>query len=193
MASKNAFVTNMRNSRVTFREFADTVRMEPAEMSFQDLYEKYAEDVYRFSYWLCGNADEAKDITSETFLRVWTAKAETRLETVKAYLLAIARNVYLHEKRKKDRHSSIDENVPAGTLQPDQSAEINSDLAVVLRILQTLPEIDRSVFIMAVEDGLPYGEIARLTGLTLSAVKVKVFRTRLKLTSSFKTSVGVSP
>ena len=74
-------------------------------ISFHELYSRYAEDVYRFSCWLTGNADEAKDITSETFVRVWLAKNDIRIESVKAYLFAIARNLWLKDKRRKNRFS----------------------------------------------------------------------------------------
>ena len=159
-------------------------------MRFQYLYEKYSEEVYRFAFWLSGDRDEAKDIASETFLRVWTAKAEIRLESVKAYLLAIARNIYLHEKRKRGRQTTIGEEVEDRARRPDQSAEVNADLELTLKAIQTLPEIDRTILIMRGEEGLPYEEIARLTGLSLSAVKVRVFRARLKLTEMLEERKG---
>ena len=40
-------------------------------LTFKDLYEDYAADVYRFSLWLAGDSFEAEDITSETFVRAW--------------------------------------------------------------------------------------------------------------------------
>lgn len=64
-------------------------------VSFHQLYNQYAKDVYRFSFWLTGDADEAKDVTSETFVRVWTSTREIRVESVKAYLFTIARNLFL--------------------------------------------------------------------------------------------------
>jgi DNA-directed RNA polymerase specialized sigma24 family protein len=36
---------------------------------FEQLYEDYQQDVFRFAFWLCGQTDEAKDITAETFMR----------------------------------------------------------------------------------------------------------------------------
>ncbi len=51
----------------------------------------------------------------------------------------------------------------------------------MLAALQTLPEIDRAALAMRSEDQLPYDEIARVLGLSLSAVKVKIHRARLKL------------
>ncbi len=152
-------------------------------ISFQQLYNQYAKDVYRFSYWLSGDVAEAKDMTSEAFVRVWTGTSEIRNESVKAYLFAIARNQYLQNKRKKKKFAPIDEKMPDPSLQPDKAAEVRSDLEATLKALQTLPEIDRTVLIMRAQDDLSYEEIARSTGLSVSAVKVKVFRTRAKLNS----------
>ncbi len=152
-------------------------------ISFQQLYSRYAEDVYRFSFWLTGDADEAKDITSETFARVWTAKTEPRIESVKAYLFAIARNLWLHDKRRKKKLVSFDDEIHGATAQPDRIIEAKFDLDIVQKALQTLPEIDRAIFIMKIEDELSYEDIACATGLSVANVKVKVFRASAKIHS----------
>jgi len=87
---------------------------------FQYLYETYAMDVYRFSYWLCGDAADAEDITSETFLRAWTHRATIRTETMKAYLLLIARNLYLERLRKHKLHAELSDGWPDPGPGPDQ-------------------------------------------------------------------------
>jgi len=161
----------------------DIIGMNQDTVSFHQLYDQYAKDVYRFSYWLTGDADDAKDITSETFVRVWTSTGEIRVESVKAYLFTIARNLYLQGKRKKAKSLRLEEEMRDTALQPDQAAEVRSELDEVMKALQTLSEIDRAVFIMRMEDELPYEEIARSTGLSISAVKVKVFRARAKIHS----------
>ncbi len=150
-------------------------------ISFKQLYDQYAKDVYRFSYWLSGDAAEAKDMTSEAFVRVWTATSEIRNETVKGYLFAIARNQYLHNTRGRKKFAPIDDGMPDTSLQPDAAAEVRSELEATMKALQALPEIDRTILIMRAQDELSYEEIARSTGLTTSAVKVKVFRARVKL------------
>lgn len=152
-------------------------------MSFHGLYSRYAKDVYRFSFWLTGNADEAKDITSETFVRIWTSTTETRVESVKAYLFTIARNLYLQNKRRKKRFAPLAEEMRDMAMQPDQVTEIRSDLDQVLKALGTLPDIDRAVLIMRAEEEMSYEEIAGSTGLSVSNVKVKVFRARAKIHS----------
>ena len=65
---------------------------------FGTLYTKYAPDVFRFAMYLSGNRSEAEDITSETFVRAWTAPEPIAMATVKGYLLTIARNLFLQER-----------------------------------------------------------------------------------------------
>ena len=149
---------------------------------FQDLYKAYATDVYRFSYWLCGDAVDAEDITSETFLRAWTYRASIRTATMKAYLLSIARNLYLERLRKLRLHVELTDRMADPAPSLDKRSEDRDDLLRIQNALQKLKEVDRAAFILRVEHELPYDEIARVLQLSLSAVKVKVYRVRLKLT-----------
>jgi RNA polymerase sigma-70 factor, ECF subfamily len=151
-------------------------------LDFQYLYEAYVTDVYRFAYWLCGDAVDAEDITSETFLRAWTYRANIRTETMKAYLLSIARNLYLERLRKHRLHIELTDAMPDSAPGPEVRSENREDLAHIRNVLQKLNEVDRAAFILRVEQELPYEEIARVLQLSLSAVKVKVHRVRLKLT-----------
>lgn len=150
-------------------------------LDFHDLYESYAPDVYRFAYWLTGNATEAEDITSETFIRAWINFAAIRTETFKAYLLQIARNIYLEWLRKQRFQIYLDDIYPDPHPGPDKLAEDYDDLEIVQRVLRSMPEIDRTAFILRVQHDLPYVEIARVLQLSVTAAKVKVHRTRKKL------------
>jgi RNA polymerase sigma-70 factor (ECF subfamily) len=149
---------------------------------FQYLYETYLTDVYRFSYWLCGDAVDAEDITSETFLRAWAYRANIRTETMKAYLLSIARNLYLERLRKHRLHAELSDGMPDPVPGPEVRSEDRDDLMRIQAALQKVNEVDRAAFILRVEQELPYEEIARILQISLSAVKVKVHRVRLKLT-----------
>ena len=150
-------------------------------LKFQDLYESHAPDVYRFAFWLAGNRFEAEDITSETFIRAWARNSTIRTETLKAYLFTIARNVYLEQRRKRKRQVALNDDHPDPAPGPDKEVESQLELMRVQNVLQTLPEIDRAAFVLRVQHDLPYDEIARVLGLSLSAAKVKVHRVRKKL------------
>jgi RNA polymerase sigma-70 factor (ECF subfamily) len=150
-------------------------------LSFEQLYIAYSPEVYRFASWLAGNSDDAEDITSETFVRAWKNFDATRTETLKAYLFAIARNIYLEWLKKNRIHGTLDDSHPDSAPPAQKRLEDQNDLDHIHRTLQTLPEIDRSAFVMRVQSDLPYAEIARVLQLTESAVKVKVHRVRKKL------------
>jgi len=81
-------------------------------LTFKDLYEDYAIEIYRFSLWLAGDSFEAEDITSETFVRAWSRIQTIRTETLKAYLFTIARNIYLEQHRKGKRQVVLNDIYP---------------------------------------------------------------------------------
>ncbi len=150
-------------------------------INFHELYASYAADVYRFAYWLAGDSTEAEDITSETFVRAWVHHESIRTETLKAYLFTIARNLYLEDQRIPVHQSSLGDFHPDPAPGPEQQMESQSDIQSVKELLRTIPEIDRSAFVLRVQYELPYVEIARTLNISLPAAKVKVHRVRKKL------------
>ena len=150
-------------------------------LNFQDLYDSYATDVYRFTFWLSGDGYEAEDITSETFIRAWAGNNPIRTETLKAYLFTIARNVYIGRQRKVKFEVTLEDTYSDPNPGPDNLVEYRLEIQRIQEVLQTLPEIDRAAFILRVQHELPYDEIARILELSLSAAKVKVHRIRRKL------------
>ncbi len=150
-------------------------------INFHDLYQKYAQDVYRFAYWLCGDAQDAEDITSETFVRALTSVNEIRTETVKGYLLTIARNLAFKRTKRASRLTDLTPGLPALGNGPEQTAETNLSLQGVMQFMQTLPEIDRAALLLHIQDDLSYEEISKVLGISLAAARVKVHRMRLKL------------
>ena len=155
---------------------------------FSDLYERHSRDVYRFALYLSGDPNLAEDITAESFLRIWSAEAPVRLASVKAYLLAIARNLYLHELRRSKRLDELEERIPSA-VSLQRETEARDQLDRVLADLRELPEADRAAVLLRAEDGLSYEEIAEVLSLPVATVKVKVHRARLKLAEKSGRSV----
>jgi len=148
---------------------------------FEALYQKYAQDVFRFALFLSGNRADAEDIASETFVRAWNAPDGIRQSTVKAYLLVIARNCYLQGLRRSARNSPLEEDFADPRQAPQDSAEQRGELEQVMRDLQQLPEVDRTALLMSAAEEMSYEQIAETLGLSLGAVKTKIHRARLKL------------
>jgi RNA polymerase sigma-70 factor (ECF subfamily) len=150
-------------------------------MDFESLYQRYARDVFRFALYLSGREDQADDIAAETFVRAWLAREPIREGTVKAYLFAIARNLYRMDLRQRARLEDLPDTMHAAGPSPEASASARGELARLLARLQTLPEIDRAVLLMRAEDDMSYEEIAAAVGISPGAAKVKVHRARARL------------
>ena len=148
--------------------------------AIEALYRKYAPDVFRFAYYLSGERSDAEDITSETFVRVWTSGAPIRAATVRAYLFTIARNVFLKTRRHESRHVSLDEHAPSSERLHD-AVETRSDLDAVLARLDKLPAIDRAALMMRARDDMSYEEIAEALGISVGAARVRIHRVRRAL------------
>jgi RNA polymerase sigma-70 factor (ECF subfamily) len=155
------------------------------DVTFAAIYERYAQDVYRFALYLSGNRSLAEDLAAETFSRAWVARDRIRVGTVKAYLLMITRNLYRDLTRKGTDVPvagvwSLTDTAP----DPESATIAHSELEAVLAALRALPESERSVLLMATVGGVAYDAIAVAFGITAAAVKVRVYRARVKLNAA---------
>jgi RNA polymerase sigma-70 factor (ECF subfamily) len=116
-----------------------------------------------------GPAQEAEDLTQETFLRAWQ-----RLPTLKdpsrfgPWLASIARNLAT-DRLRRPRLTVVDQ-------EPRAPARPTSEAAEVLRHLRALPEAYREPLMMRLIEGMTGPEIAQKTGLTPGSVRVNLHR-----------------
>jgi len=150
-------------------------------LDFHTLYQSYAPQVHRFALFLCGDATLADDITSEAFVRAWTARGKIREATVKAYLFTIARNLYRDHLRRSNRLTELEESLPDPAVSLASRTEHKAELETVIAALHKLSEVDRAALLMRAQEGMSYEEIAQALDLPVTTVKVKVHRARLKL------------
>lgn len=147
---------------------------------FHELYTRYADDVYRFALFLCGDAAEAEEITAETFARALTGKAPLVSATVKGYLLTIARNLHLESLQRRKRLVELSPELPDSRPQLEHVVSQRTELEALQVYLQRFPEVDRAALLLRA-DGVAYNEIAKALNISLASAKVKVHRLRLKL------------
>lgn len=148
---------------------------------FAGVYSAHAKDVRRFALFLSGDPALADDLLSEAFIRAWTARDRVELATVRAYLFAIVRNLFLHQLRNQRRRAPLDAATPDERPGPEARASDQSDLRVVMAALAKLPEVDRAALLMRADEQVSYEEIASALGISVASAKVKVHRARLKL------------
>ena len=155
----------------------------PADLDFAELYRRHSADVFRFAFYLCRNKADAEDITSETFMRAWAGAERIRSESIKAYLLTIARNLHVQTEAKRRRESALDDSHEEQSLDPLARAELRSDVEAVRERLLSMRDADRAAFLMRVVDEMSYEDIAQALSISLSSAKVRVHRARLSLSN----------
>lgn len=150
---------------------------------FQNVYNLYFKDVYRYALSLCRNEYIAEEITQETFY-----KALTKLDSfdgkckIYVWLCQIAKNTYISIYRK---HKHLNSDADMDLLQCNTSAEdIYLDKEMVFsihKVLHTLEEPYKEVFSLRTFGELPFKQIAELFGKTETWARVTYHRARLKI------------
>ena len=93
-------------------------------MTQEKLYEAYYMRVFSFVMTLAGDRAQAEEITQETFFRAFSRQSEFRGESDEAtWLCAIAKNLFLDEKRRQKRHDAL----PEEAQMPLSSSRSSSD------------------------------------------------------------------
>jgi len=157
-----------------------------ALVDFTDLYRAHAQDLRRFAWYLSGDAALADDLVSEAFVRVWTARDRVAVATVRGYLFATLRNLFLQHLRQRRRRVPLDDHTVDERPGPEEHWSGRESLRCVLAALARLPEVDRAAVLMRADDGLPYEEIAAVLGISVACAKVKVHRARLRLAEALQ-------
>jgi len=147
----------------------------------EEIYRRHASAVFRFAWGLCGDRARAEDLVSETFVRLLTRAPKIRTQTALAYLLAIARNVYLTSHKRHRREVPLEGDFPARDVDPGVQIDDRARLEATLKALAELPEAERAALLLRVDFDLPYEEIAAALGISVAAAKVRVHRARMRL------------
>ncbi len=165
------------------------------QAAYAQLVEEYAGRVYRLALRMLGNEADAEDVLQETFMSAF--KSIDRFEarsSLGTWLYRIATNAALMRLRRKEPEQvSVDEPVEGedGDLIPRQFFDFcclpeddllrDEALQEMMQAVEELPETLRSVFVLREMEGLSTEETADMLGLSVSAVKSRLMRARLKL------------
>lgn len=141
------------------------------------LFAEHRQQLFRYLCRAVGDADTARDLTQDVFLRVIrTTVPDDTPAGVRAWLFRIARNLALDYHRRRQRTPEI------GTLGLAGSQAASQDVALAVNeALATLSDLDRDVFLLREMGGLGYAEIAHLCDTTPDGVRSRIHRARLQL------------
>jgi RNA polymerase sigma factor (sigma-70 family) len=167
-------------------------RVAPEADATRSLYERYANQIFRYCQHQLGSREEAEDAVQSTFLNAFRGiKRGVVPELESAWLFKIAHNVCLSRQRSAWRRGRIES--PADfelieELAPAPSRRAD-ELIGLQDVLEQMPETQRRAILLREWQGLSYREISEELDLSQAAVETLIFRARRSLASGLEQPV----
>ena len=140
------------------------------------LFRRHADRVFGFAHTLLRHREEAEEVVTDTFLRVFRFAPELRGQgSFEAWLLRIARNLCLDRLRRPRLLTLPLEDLGDASrlLAPSDQMDRTALRFVVEQALDQLPEEYRTVLILRDVQGLPARDAAEIVGKTETAPEVR--------------------
>ena len=155
------------------------------KISFRDDVLPMKNRLYRLALRITLNPAEAEDAVQDTLIRVWEHREEwERIDSMEAYALTICRNISLDMAGKAGRGNvQLNEESSMFNVQCSMFNEFEQKerLSIVKKIMNTLPEVQRSIMELRDIEGKTYQEIGNILKLSESQVKVYLHRARTSI------------
>ena len=159
--------------------------------ALDDLFRRYRSVAYRVAYRLLGREADALDAVQDGFVKALTNLDRFRgKSSFKTWLLRIVSNAALDVGRQRRREARLPQAPPAdhpdrfgpADLPPPDTELSRADLRQRIdSALVRLPESQRQTFVLHVDGGLSYREVAESMGISIGTVMSRLFYARQKL------------
>ncbi len=150
--------------------------------SFGPIFDHYNEKIYRFVYLKVPTAQDAEDITAETFLRAWQhLKEQKNVTSLQAFLYQIARNLVIDFYRKRGTviESIDDQDIVIADrvdLTLEEKVMLKSDMQDIETGLRQLKDAYREIIVLYYLNELSLKEIAKIIDRSPGAARVILHR-----------------
>jgi RNA polymerase sigma factor (sigma-70 family) len=157
--------------------------MEKFNEEFSSIYRKYGSKIKKLCLGYTHSADEAEDLTQETFLSAWKHWDSFHGHSSRTtWIYRIAVNKCLtHIKKNNLRSAGVKEILEQPQPDDDKQEAVN----FLYDAINELEKVDRLLITMYLDE-LAYKEIAEVLGIRENTVAVKIHRIKIQLTQIFK-------
>jgi RNA polymerase sigma factor (sigma-70 family) len=155
---------------------------------FSYIVEKHKDRAYNLAFRICGNHEEAEELAQDSFLKAYRSLGSFKMKSsFSTWLFRIVYNTTISHVRIKKKGVLSLEDFPAdatdfiGSSPSEDEAEIEYRSSLVSFALQKITDEERGLITLFYYEELSTDEIAEVTGISKSNVKVKLFRARQKM------------
>ena len=161
------------------------------KISFRNDVLPLKNELYRLALRITLNHAEAEDVVQEKMIKVWNRRDRwDELESIEAFCLTICRNIAIDKTKKAenqnqslmDEHDAPDHSYSSN---PEEQAMPQDRISLIRRLIDTLPEKQRSCMQLRDFEGKSYKEIAKILDVSEEQVKINIFRARQTIKQKF--------
>lgn len=145
---------------------------------FKSFYETYSKDLIKFLYFKFGDADTAKDVMQDAFVKLWQNCSKVPFNKARSFLFTVANNLFLnikkHEQvvRKNNIHLRDKNNIESPDfLMEEKEFQIKLD-----RVINNLTAKQKEVFLLSRIEKKKYKEIAEMLSISIKAVEKRMHK-----------------
>ena len=154
-------------------------------ISFRTTVLPLSDRLFRLALRITMNRAEAEDVVQDTLMKVWEQRKEwEQINNLEAFAMSICRNRALDIAKRAGRNTKSLDEVPNGQwsiISGQSSLEEREQLSLVRRLMDDLPEVQRTIMLLRDIEGRTYQEIAQVLGISETQVKVYLHRARTKI------------
>src|SRR3989344_2045947 len=158
------------------------------EAKFAEIYDEFANKIFKYCYFKVSSREDAEDIVSQVFMRAWDHIAKgKRVLNMQGFLYRVATNLVIdyYRKNKDKREISLDNPLYPIDIQDktDVSERIDHELHIleIKEKINLLPEHYRDVIILKYVNDLQIKEIADILETSENNISVRLHRAIEKL------------
>jgi RNA polymerase sigma-70 factor, ECF subfamily len=153
------------------------------EKDFEDLYERFAADLFSFLVYRSGNRSLAEEVLGDTFEQVIRSRRrfDARRGSAKSWIYAIALNKLRDQLRRQDVERRALERSVAGAPRDAGGLEPIDDRDEVMRALALLSEDEREAVSLRFGGDLTVPELAKVIGESATTAEGRLYRGLRKL------------
>jgi len=169
------------------------------ELAWEALVRQYQGRVYSVAYHYVGDAEDARDLAQEIFVRLYRTLSHVDGETLLPWVIRVARNASIDFLRRRKarppaRDIAADEmwDLPSQAPTPEESCAEGDRRRLVHRALGRLTSLNREIIILKEIQGMSIQDIASLLGVPVGTVKSRSNRARIELAEAILALEGAA-
>ena len=159
-------------------------------ISFRTTVLPMGDRLYRLALRITMNRAEAEDVVQDTLLKVWEHRNEwEQIGSLEAYAITTCRNRAIDITKRVGRNTKSLEEVDNSQQTTDNGLrllETREQISLVRKLMDSLPEIQRTIMSLRDIEGRTYQEIAQVLDISETQVKVYLHRARNKVRTELK-------